>query len=460
MDRELAALASAYGVATWYEGSDRRHHVVSAETVVGVLGALGVAAESPTDVRRSLDAVRAAADPSRLPATIVLRTGAARGLPGPARLTLEDGTTRDVDELTAELPLGWHRLSYRDQHVTLVVVPRRLPTPPRTWGWLLQLYALRSSGSWGIGDFADLADFTRWAGSTAGFVLVNPLHAVAPTEPVPASPYSPSSRRFTNPLYLRLEEIAEFRTAGEDVQTRVRALRPSDADLIDYDAVWAAKRAALELLFALARPIDLSADPDLAAFATYCALAERHGADWRGWPDQLRSPDGAAVAMAREELADRVAFHAWVQTTCEQQLSAAADAAAGAGMPVGVVHDLAVGVDPGGADGWLLGDVLASGVRVGAPPDAFNQLGQDWGLAAFRPDRLADTGYAAYRDMLRRILRHAGGLRIDHVAGLWRLWWIPPGAGAADGTYVHYDPDAMLGILALEAYRAGAVVVG
>ena len=157
---------------------------------------------------------------------------------------------------------------------------------------------------------------------------------------------------------------------------------------------------------------------------------------------------------------ERVAFHVWLQQLLNAQLDAANDAARAAGMPVGVVHDLAVGIDPSGADGWLLQDVLAAGVHAGAPPDAFNQLGQDWGLAAWRPDRLIATGYAAYRDMLRRIFRHAGGLRVDHVAGLWRLWWVPPGMGAAEGTYVRYDPEAMLGILALEAHRAGAVVIG
>jgi 4-alpha-glucanotransferase len=166
------------------------------------------------------------------------------------------------------------------------------------------------------------------------------------------------------------------------------------------------------------------------------------------------------VAGVRKGDADRVAFHAWLQRLCDAQLDAANEAARAAGMPVGVVHDLAVGIDPSGADGWLLQDVLAAGVHTGAPPDAFNQLGQDWGLAAWRPDRLDATGYAAYRDMLRRIFRHAGGLRVDHVAGLWRLWWVPPGAGPADGTYVRYDPEAMLGILALEAHRAGAVVIG
>jgi 4-alpha-glucanotransferase len=157
---------------------------------------------------------------------------------------------------------------------------------------------------------------------------------------------------------------------------------------------------------------------------------------------------------------DRVAFHVWLQNLLDEQLEAANEVARERGMPVGVVHDLAVGIDPSGADGWLLQDVLARGVHAGAPPDAFNQLGQDWGLAAWRPDQLIETGYAAYRDMLVRIFRRAGGLRVDHVAGLWRLWWVPPGMGADGGTYVHYDPEAMLGILALEAQRAGAVVIG
>jgi 4-alpha-glucanotransferase len=153
-----------------------------------------------------------------------------------------------------------------------------------------------------------------------------------------------------------------------------------------------------------------------------------------------------------------VAFHAWIQQQCAEQLAAMRDAARG--MAIGVVHDLAVGVDPEGADAWALQDVLATGVTVGAPPDLFNQKGQDWGLPPWRPDRLAATGYAAYRDMLRAVLAHADGLRIDHVAGLWRLWWVPPGASPDQGTYVHYDADAMLAALALEAHRANAVVIG
>jgi 4-alpha-glucanotransferase len=468
MDRQLAALAAQYGVATSYEDARHERVTVSAETVVSVLRLLDVDATTPDRIAEALASVRASARARHLPPTIVLRSGGRRPLPGPGVVTTETGERIDVDDaLPGDLPLGWHRLACGEQDSTLVVVPRRLPAAARTWGWMLQLYALHSADSWGMGDLADLASLTRWAGDrdSAGLILLNPLHAVGPTHPVPASPYSPTSRRFANPLYLSVTETAAFRRAGQDLADRVTALRPpavgpTSADLIDYDAVWSAKLSALELLFPLAGPIDLDADPDVTLFATYCVLAERHGSDWRRWPPELRAPDSPEVRAARDETADRVAFFVWLQQLCAEQLATVATAARETGIPVGIVHDLAVGVDPGGADGWMLGDVLATGARVGAPPDAFNQLGQDWGLAAWRPDRLAETGYAAYRDLLRRALSHAGGLRVDHVAGLFRLWWIPPGASPTDGTYVHYDADAMLGILALEAERAGAVVIG
>ena len=431
MDADLEALAEAHGVATWYEDWHRERREVSSESVRAVLSLLGPAPEEQA-----------------LPGTIVLRPGQK---PPQGQITLEDGTPfRDGD-----LPLGWHTLIAEDRTITLVVVPEKLPEPPETWGWMLQLYALHSAGSWGIGDLADLRTFVEHQ-RDAGLVLLNPLHAITPTLPVPSSPYSPSSRRFVNPLYLRIEDTAEYRRADPEVRARIDALRPPAADLIDYSAVWQAKRDALELLWPLADAVDRDADPGLTDFAVFCTLAEAHGPNWQTWPVELRRPDSPEVAAHRDD--PRVGFHIWVQQLVNEQLDAANRAAAG--MPVGIVHDLAVGIDPSGADGWLLQDVLAGGVHAGAPPDAFNQLGQDWGLAAWRPDRLVETGYAAYRDMLRRIFRHAGGLRVDHILGLWRLWWVPPGMGAADGTYVHYDPDAMLGILALEAHRAGAVVIG
>jgi 4-alpha-glucanotransferase len=467
VDADLVALAEAHAVATWYEDWHRERREVSTDAVVGVLGLLGVAAGTPQDIARELAAVRAARQAQELPGTVVLRAGQSRPLAAAATVLLEDGTQLPVtDELPADLPLGWHRLLCDGREVTLVVVPTSLPEPPETWGWMLQLYAVHSAGSWGIGDLGDLADFTTMTAGQqdgrAGLILLNPLHAITPTLPVPSSPYSPSSRRFANPLYLRVTDTEAYRLADPPVRAQVDALRPPPAadGLIDYTAVWQAKRAALQLLWPYAGPVNLDADPGLTDFAVFCALAEVHGPDWHTWPEELRRPDAPAVRTARATLSDRVAFHTWLQHLLDAQLTAANDAARAAGMAVGVVHDLAVGIDPSGADGWLLQDVLAAGAHAGAPPDAFNQLGQDWGLAAWRPDRLAETGYAAYRDMLQRAFRHAGGLRVDHVAGLWRLWWALPGAGAAGGTYVHYDQDAMLGILALEAHRAGAVVIG
>ncbi|MCW2714634.1 MAG: malQ, partial [Frankiales bacterium] len=184
-------------------------------------------------------------------------------------------------------------------------------------------------------------------------------------------------------------------------------------------------------------------------------LAEEHGVPWQSWPEDLRRPDGPGIASARERLAGRVAFWCWVQLLVDEQL-----AGIGEDMVVGVVHDLAVGVDAGGADAWALQDALALGTTIGAPPDSFNQQGQDWGLPPWRPDRLAELGYLPFRDVVRAVLRHAGGLRIDHVMGLFRLWWVPAGASAAEGTYVSYDSDALLAVLALEAVRAGAIVVG
>ncbi|MFI7678099.1 4-alpha-glucanotransferase [Actinophytocola sp. NPDC049390] len=407
MDQQLSALARAHGVATWYENADRHRVTVADDVVRAVLTEMGVDESTP---------------------------------PPPKVKVVREGPDTP--------PLGYHRLD--DGH-ELIVTPRRLPPVAPAWGWMLQLYALRSPASWGIGDYADLRDFTNASG--AGVVLVNPVQAITPTLPVQRSPYSPSSRRFANPIYLRITETDEFARADAATKDAVLALAPPHADLIDYDAAWTAKLRALELLWP-GTPQDMP--DDLRDFATFCALAERRGSDWRKWPSYLRDPAHPAVATARDEvLADRIAFHAWLQRLCEQQLTAARQA-----TTAKIVHDLPVGVDPAGADAWALQDVLASDVTVGAPPDAFSQQGQDWNLPPFRPDKLAEQGYRPFRDVIRSVLRHADGIRVDHIAGLFRLWWIPPGHPASEGTYVYYDADAMLGILALEAHLAGAMVVG
>jgi 4-alpha-glucanotransferase len=465
---DLRRLAKAHGVATFYRNERREPVEVDADVVIRVLALLDVEAATEADRLREL-AKLAEREGVVAPTVAVRLDGGPHPFPGAVALVDEDGCQSQVrDELPRDLPPGWYRLHTRDdQEVTLVAAPPRVPQSPATWGWMLQLYALRSGRSWGIGDLADLREFIEWTAAehAAGAVLLNPLNAPGPTHPVQPSPYTPSSRRFANPLALRIEDLDAYRRADPDTRAEVDALRVApDTGRIDHDLVWSAKRAALELLWRTdGRPRPLhkpSAPTGLRDWATYCALAERHGGRWPQWPEPLRDVNGPAVIAAREELAPRIAFHAWVQQRCAEQLGAIRDAARSAGMALGVLHDLPVGVDSDGADAWALADMLAAGVHVGAPPDNFTPRGQDWGLPPWRPDRLAATGYAALRDMLRANLVHADGLRIDHVAGLWRLWWIPPGDTPDRGTYVHYDADVMLAVLALEAHRAGATVVG
>ncbi|MFI6279578.1 4-alpha-glucanotransferase [Streptomyces sp. NPDC050988] len=400
------------------------------------------------------------------------------------RIRTEQGETRASAE---QLPLGVHELEAtapdgRTARAHLVVAPTRLPAAPgRTYGLLVQVYSLLSRRSWGMGDLGDLAELTAWAGRAlgAGFVQVNPMHAAVPGAPTDPSPYRPSSRRYPDPVYLRVEDIPEFAYAGERDRDRVRTLleraerqRESVLDkgaLIDRDAVWELKREALELVRDVplgpgrrAAYCDFLAEEGeaLEDHATWCALAEVYGSDWQKWPAALRDPCSAETARARGELMDRVDFHSRLAWLTDAQLATAQRSARDAGMGVGLVHDLAVGVHPGGADAWAQQEYFAAGMSVGAPPDAFSVQGQDWGLPPWRPDRLAESGYAPYRRLLRALFRYAGALRIDHVMGLFRLWWIPQGRPATEGTYVRYDAEAMLAILALEAYRAGALVIG
>ncbi len=486
----LAQLAAAHGVATSYEDWSGASTPVSDAAVVSALAALGVQAATDDAIAAALDEAEQAPWRRLVPHTVVVRGG--RGtvevhLPADGEVALdlvtEDGSRTTVplagpvvarsDGLVRravpleDLPLGWHELRAsagdRSDTATVISAPTRLALPAeRAWGWMVQLYSLRSARSWAIGDYADLRTVVeRSAADGAGVVLLNPLHAETPVPPLNPSPYSPSSRRFRSALYLHVEDVPEYAAAPDDVRAAVDALRPeADPERIPRDAPWEAKRAALELLWPLHREQDLAAwrdaqGPALEEFALFCALAEQHGVPWQSWPEELRRPDGAAVREAARTAADRVAFWCWVQLLVDEQL-----AGLGRDLAVGVVHDLAVGVDAGGADAWALQDALALSTTVGAPPDSFNQQGQDWGLPPWRPDRLDATGYRPFRDVVRGVLRHAGGLRIDHVMGLFRLWWVPQGSTAANGTYVHYDADALLAVLALEAQRAGAIVVG
>ncbi|MEO5610370.1 MAG: 4-alpha-glucanotransferase [Ornithinibacter sp.] len=515
----LVDLAVAHGVATDYWDWLGQHVTVTADSIRSVLAALGVDAEDDTAVERALADHADAPWRRTLPATVVVREGVPQrvathvgtGTRILLEVMLEDGTVRHVPqvehwvpdrvvdghtlgcatfEVPGDLPTGWHRLlatldgtplDPASTEATLVVTPQRLELPEsvangRVVGLMAQLYQVRSSGSWGFGDLRDLADLSTWAAEQhdADFVLINPLHAAEPVSPIEPSPYLPTTRRFASPLYLRVEDVQELAGLDPEARSTVAALseqaRALDtADRIDRDAVWSAKGAALRLVFAHGLTGSRAADfvefceregEGLSTYATWCALAEHHGLPWNTWPAELQHPHDPAVtafAAARHEDVD---FHRWLQWLLEQQLASVQRQAREAGMSLGIVHDLAVGVHPLGADAWGLGDALARGVTVGAPPDQFNQLGQDWSQPPWRPDRLAELGYAPFRDMVRSVLRDSGGIRVDHIIGFFRLWWIPTGGTPADGTYVNYDHEALLGILVLEAQRAGALVVG
>ncbi len=510
----LVDLAHRYGVATGFDDWTGRFQSAAESTLVAVLDALGVPAADEGQRATALADHDRAHWLRSVPPTIVTRADVpssfwvhvTHGEPVGVWIRLEDGTVRtglrqlenhtppvDLDgrlvgeatfELPADLPLGYHRVHVQagadDASTTLIVTPPAHGLPARlggrrTWGLATQLYSVRSKKSWGIGDLTDLVDLAVWSatGYGAGFVLVNPLHAAAPTAPMEPSPYLPTSRRFVNPIYLRVEAIPEYayvRGRGRLRKSRAAAqARATANERIDRDSVWRLKRAALgqvyrvrrsagrELAYAAFRSREGSSLDD---FATWCALAEEYGSDWHDWPAELRHPSSPAVARFAAKHDDAVDFHRWLQWQLDDQLTAAQATAVQAGMTLGVMHDLAVGVDPNGADAWALQDVLALGVSAGAPPDEFNQLGQDWSQPPWRPDKLVEEAYAPFRAVVNAALRHAGGVRIDHIIGLFRLWWIPRGAPPTQGTYVRYDHEAMIGIVALEAHRVGAVVVG
>jgi 4-alpha-glucanotransferase len=356
--------------------------------------------------------------------------------------------------------------------------PAVAPVPEdRAWGFTVQLYSLRSRDSWGHGDLRDLTELAAWSARDLGadFVLINPLHAAEPLPPVSPSPYLPMSRRWVSPLYLRIEDIPEYSALNSSERERVAALgaplraASGTASLIDRDAVWTAKRAALEVIrrVPLSPPRQASLDEfrvrhgrTLDDWATWCAIAEVSGPDYRTWPPLVQDPRSAEVAVLRGELAARAEFHVWVQWLVASQVAAAQAAARAAGMEIGIVHDLAVGAHPGGADAWAGQGVFVRGISVGAPPDEFNQRGQDWTLPPWHPGHLAARSYRPLAELIGAAARAGGGLRMDHVMGLARLWWIPAGMSPSQGAYVRYNADATLGVLAASASAAGAVAIG
>lgn len=514
VDEGLARLAAAHGVAIEYLDQVGHRVLVSATTVEAVLRSLGVDLSGPDAIARELEAIRLRDWLRMLPPVFIAREGELRrlwvhvthGQQVRVQVDLESGARVDLEQLDwyvepialgdrfvgeasfaipPDLPLGWHTATAVSEDETasmpLVMTPRRLDAEliagDRQWGFMTQLYATRSRGSWGLGDLHDAGALAAWSGSElgAGFLLINPVHAAAPTPPMAPSPYLPVTRRFTNPIYLRIEDIPEFDGLSAPVRERIgqlaRALQKRNGtdELLDRDAVWAAKRVTLEVIFELARTPARNQEfaryrelegQGLRDFAIWCAIGDTFGADAKKWPSGLSSPGSESVSGFCASQGELIDFHCWLQWQMDQQLARLQETAKGAGMAIGLMQDLAVGVHPEGADAWSMHGVLAHGVSVGAPPDMYNQVGQDWSQPPWLPAALAEAAFVPYRDMLRTVLRHAGGLRIDHVLGLFRLWLVPAGMPPSAGTFVKLDHDAMLGILCLEAQRAGVLVVG
>lgn len=398
----------------------------------------------------------------------LLNAGEWASVSGCGELVFEDGTTLAVrDRLPPDLPVGYHdlHLSGQSRPQRIIVSPPGgcyLPDGLDAWGWSVQLYALRSTRSWGIGDLADLRRFAKWSTeeTTARLLLVNPLCAATPVVPQQSSPYYPSSRLFRNPLYLSVEAMPGAKNDHEAIGSLAAAARRlNEQRLIDRDAVFKIKMTAFERLWRRFHPTPAferyraGHGDTLERFATFCTLAEYHGSNWHAWPARFRHPNSAAVKRFAVESSRRVRFHEWLQWLLDEQLGRAARHSL-------LVTDLPVGVDPCGADAWCWQDVLATDIRVGAPPDQFNTLGQDWALQPFVPQHLREARYRPFIEALRAALRHARGVRIDHVMGLFRLYWIPKGLRPDQGAYVAYPSEEMLAVLAVESHRAEAFVVG
>ena len=513
---ELRRIADANGVATGFWDWYGNWVGVSASTLLKVLGALGLPLDESSTVGDVHEAMRLTEEREwrrTLPPTIVARQGGGYMFPVHVpdgswvnvQWVLEDGrkgACDQVDRYVAPrmidgelvgratfdvphwLPLGWHRLvaTVEGGHVesaTLIIVPNTLSLPllessRRVWGVNAQLYSTRSASSWGIGDASDLADLAAvCADKGADFLLINPVHASQPVSPLENSPYLPVSRRWLNPIYIRPESIEEYASLPQASREVIEQLRDETRqfatreDLIDRDRSWEAKRKALEVIFAAPRSYHRQSQLDrfierggseLSNYALWCALVEREGTI--ELPEDLARSSAPRVELERLELAERVDFYQWCQWVAAEQLEHAQHVAREVGMEIGIMADLAVGVHGYGSEKWSRPELFASGMSVGAPPDVYSQQGQNWSQPPWSPRSLADSGYLPLRDMVRAALANAGAVRIDHILGMFRLWWIPDGRAATEGTYVYYDHEAMMGVILLEAQRAGAVVIG
>jgi 4-alpha-glucanotransferase len=457
-DADLAALADAAGIAPSWRDVQGQIHQVAPATLRAVLRAIGLEANTDAAVRDTIAELRQHSQD--LPPLLTATVDQPVRVHGPLQVTLEGGGTLDgVDEVRVPAP-GYHTLECSGHRSTLAVAPPQcyaLP-PGRPWGLSAQLYSLRRPGDAGIGDFAALRALVRAAAARgADAMAISPVHAQFSADPDRFSPYAPSSRVMLNVLHADAE-------TGDDALEQT--------DLIDWP------RAARLRLVQFRRLFEVGAHQEgfaafraalgapLEAHARFEALhAYLYGNDpllwhWRSWPEKFRDPSNPAVQEFARDHAREVTFHAYLQFLADRGLGAAQQEARDAGMRIGLVSDLAVGADGGGSQAWSRQHETLIGLNVGAPPDLLGPEGQDWGLAAFSPRGLQLNGFAAFIEMLRAALRHAGGVRIDHVMGLQRLWVLPEGASATEGAYLRFPVDDLLRLVALESFRHQAIVLG
>lgn len=511
----LHALADHFGIARDFWDWKGRYKEIKEETIIRVLAAFDVDASTPESCAAALRDLEEERWLEVLPPVVVTEQGQGKhinvhvsaGHEIRLEIELEQGGIRptwQVDNfepdrkvrdqwrgeatfwLGDDLPTGYHRLVASTDGVrylaNLIVTPRFVGLPARmndtrVWGYGTQLYSLTSQGSWGVGDLIDLSDLIAWSGTKqfADYVLINPLHMAQVEPPMEPSPYLPASRRFINPLYIRPEAIAEYLELDDAGRRTIEVLRLTaraageKSEAVERDAVWKRRLKALRIIFDLGlRPARQLAFEDfvrregeeLRLLSLWCVLSLRYGQNWRMWPTGYRSPHSAESTEFAEQQRDEMRFWAWLQWIAQEQVSVAQRVAEDVGMRVGIIGDLAVGVGRDSAETWMMGEVFAHGVSVGAPPDAYNQSGQNWSQPPWRPDKLAKVAYAPFKAMVRAALRGVGGVRIDHILGLFRLWWFPEGMDPQDGTYVRFDHEALVGILALEAQRSQALVIG
>lgn len=496
-DARLTELAKRAGIDVHWRDAHGRPQEVAPPTLRAVLAALGLPCASSGDIEASFERLRREQAAERLPPLLVVDAGAPVRLPAPMHLRryrIEDdygvvvgeGTVpADACMLRAPDVPGYYRLLLGEDTCTLAAAPARafgigdIAGARRPWGTSVQLASLRRPGDGGIGDFTALEQCARAAAAQGADALaISPVHALFAAAPERYSPYAPSSRLFLNPLYVdpgRVGGTAALRTVTDAHNLRLELAELEWLELIDWPRTARARLTLLRALFDWSSA-DSKLTQELCAFRRAQGEAlERHArfealqvhfcahhvpGGWQAWPAAYHDPGGAAVATFAREHSREVAFHAFLQWLAMRGLADAQRTARESGMAIGLIADLAIGSDPGGSQAWSHQDELLHGLSVGAPPDLLNRNGQEWGLTTFSPRGLRESGYAGYLAMLRAALAHAGGVRIDHVLGLKRLWLVPHGFAATEGAYLRYPMDDLLRLLAIESHRNRAVVIG